>query len=567
MWYTNFSLILLYPTIRVNASFARNFKAQYSLWVCFALKKVPAINLTVGICPMETTGVVVTGDFCPTTSNIACSNAQMLALTQTRGYSAMASCVIEHIVTNSELKESERLYYVLADLYANYERAKTGRRWITISGRIWERRLNLSEEYVFILQQALEAKGYFQITRNKIDNQNEINVITPTLPRAVFDELKLAANRHNAPSNGDENQARAFLDDTKMFVKFNNKQIESLIQNKELSPLQKLIWILLYMRSTCSFQASGDWRSSITQAELCSLFKCSTSAASKALSNLEKHGFINKHQSKLHAENSVSNRRKKSVWFIEALFPKTCMNTLLQQRIRTNLNLDCEYFAQGVQPVDNTQSFPTVGAQFSPRSGDISQGSAQISQTPVTSIKDITTKSYFNKNNNQQTYASSGVIDVVFETEQKMQKLVTHQDLTTNNVLDVDIVAEKNRRNCEKLTPEQVRKAVNFAKKLKREKLCAQALRDVDELELARQFIHHAANYKMTRLSFKTRDEEIEAALSFAWQAARTGQWRCPVGWGQAIDLHLEREKYRYEPSLSPQVARFERKIQQYLQA
>ena len=514
---------------------------------------------------IETANIAVTGEFYPKIIKTACSNAQMLDLAETRGYSPIASIVVEHVITNAELKESERLYYVLADLYANYERAKNGTRSVTISGAVWEERLNLREEYVFVLQKALEAKGYFQITRNRIDNQNEINVITPTLPFAVFNELKDAANRHNAQTNANTEQTRSFLDDTKMFVKFNNKQVEALIQNEALSPLQKLIWLLLYMRSTCSYQLCGDWRSTITQTELCSLFKCTQSTASKALSNLEGQGFIAKHQSKVNDNQTGSNRRKKSILFIEALFPQASMHTLLQQKVRANLNLDCEYTANLQQAVDNAHFIPTVKGEYSLGSGEYSLGSGQYSQSSVSSIKDITTKSIFIKNNKQQTSASPDVIDVIFETNKKIQETNSPQDLIAKEARSVDIIAEKNRRNIEKLSPELVKKAVNFAKKLKRAKLCAPSLQDIDELELARQFIHHAANYKMTKLGCKTREEEIEAALSFAWRAVKTGQWRCPVGWGQAIDLHLEREKYFYEHPDAPVVRKFQGKVARFL--
>jgi len=514
---------------------------------------------------METTSIASTGEVCPKFAKSTCSNAHMLELIETRGYSAIASCVIEHIITNPKLKESERLYYILADLYANYERAKNGTRTITMSGAIWEKRLNLREEYVFVLQQSLETSGYFHITRNKIDSQNEINVIIPTLPNDVFDALKLATTRNSHLIGTQESDKRSFLDDTKMFVKFNNKQIEALVQNKAITPLQKLIWILLYMRSSCSYQATGDWRSTITQDELCQMFKCSQSTASKALANLAERGFIAKDQSRVKDHTTGSNRRKKSIWFIEALFPASDMQTLLQQKTRSNLKHACEYTAGLKHAVDNIDIIPSVKGEYSNRSGDYSPRSAVYSQSSVTSIKDITTKSIFIKNNNQQTSQSTDVINVIFETNKKAQESIPTQDLIATVPLTVDIVAEKNRRNIEKLSPELVKKAVNFAKKLKRDKLCAQSLMDIDELELARQFIHHAANYKMTKLDCKTREEEVEAALSFAWKAAKSGQWRCPSGWGQAMDLHLEREKYLYEHIDAPVVRNFAGKVTRYL--
>jgi hypothetical protein len=517
---------------------------------------------------VETANIAVTGEVYPKISETACSGAHMVALIETRGYSAIASCVVEHIITNTELKESERLYYLLTDLFANYNRSKHGAkaRTATLPAAIWDKCLNLREEYVFVLQKSLEQKGYFHIHRQKYDNQNEINVITPTLPNDVFENMKLSPNRNNNRDTATSDRCqRSYLDDTKMFVRFNNKQIEFLIRDQNLTPLQKLMWVFLYLRSSFSYQSSGDRRSTLTQSELCLIFKCTQSTASKALNRLEEFGFITKNQYKTLDSSTESNRRKKSVWFIEALFPMSAMHSLLQQKERANINNDHEYVTEVYNAVDKINYIPKVKGEYSERSGVYSQGSGEYSESSVISIKDITTKSIFIKNNKQQTCSSSEVLNVYFDKKQNVHEINAPQDLQAQSLFDVDIVEEKYRSNIRKLTPEQVLKATNFARKLKRERLCSSDLIDVSESELSRQFIHHAANFKMTKLNCKTRDEEIEAALSFAWTAAQSGRWRCPAGWGNAIDLHLEREKYIYEYPDDPKVCKFENKVKRYL--
>jgi hypothetical protein len=49
--------------------------------------------------------------------------------------------------------------------------------------------------------------------------------------------------------------------------------------------------------------------------------------------------------------------------------------------------------------------------------------------------------------------------------------------------------------------------------------------------ELALEFIYHAATWVPERLNCKTRAEQIDAALSFAWRAVEQGRWQCPYQW------------------------------------
>ena len=100
------------------------------------------------------------------------------------------------IITADNLTYMERLYYFLADLYSSLNESLNGVRETEKSGLEWAKLLDCSEEWVFKMQKSLENKGYFSIIREKDeDNQNEKNIIIPTLPDNVFDELAKTPNR------------------------------------------------------------------------------------------------------------------------------------------------------------------------------------------------------------------------------------------------------------------------------------------------------------------------------------------------------------------------------------
>ena len=108
-------------------------------------------------------------------------------------------------------------------------------------------------------------------------------------------------------------------------------------------------------------------------------------------------------------------------------------------------------------------------------------------------------------------------------------------------------------------------KAINYAKKLKKLGYFSSMQNEISEQELVRQFVHHAANFKITKLQVDSRDHEIDAALNFAYKAAKEGRWRCPKVWGQAIDLDLEKHKYLYCEENDLQLKKFQSKVRDYL--
>lgn len=514
---------------------------------------------------METAITAVKGDFYPKIDKTACSNAHMLSLIDTKAYSALASSVIEYVLTNSNLKETERLYYLVSDLHANYTRAKSGSRTSTLPGNIWAKKLGISEEYVFVLQKSLEDKGFFEISRNKIGNQNEINIIKPTIPASVFERLSVQEDRVHAKSNNDPSKCRrSYLDDKQVFVRFNNKQIEALVQTKDLSPLQKILWVLLYMRSQFSYTANGEWVTTATQVELSNQLKCARSTICNALNKLEELGYIKRNLHRASREDIASNRKSKNVWFIEALFPVDAIHELLKQKTRSFV--DSEHATQIQQLVDKSFIIASTSSDVSLRSGKVHQRSGECSQSSVFSNKNKTTKSIKIKNNNP---------GVFFEKEKKQshhQQILAEIKLAptdiTQSTLDVfDIETAKHKLNMQKLNIHQRVKAINFAKKLYQNNQCKGDITDISEDNLIRHFIEHAANFKITKLDCKTRDEEVDAALSVAYKAVVSGTWRCPTKWGQAIDLNAKRRSLQYEPDEYPSVKKFKRDVKKFLKS
>jgi hypothetical protein len=635
-----------------------------------------------------------------------CSNEHILLLNNTKSYSAIASCVLEHIITNSNLNESERLYYIYLDLKSNYNLSKKRARNASISATTSSKHIGLSESTIFRLQLSLENKGYLSIKRG--NNLYGANIITPTLPQNVFDLLVQASSRTNPGTITSNVCFRSYLDSNKMFVPINYQQIDFLIKTKELTGLQKLIWLFLYTRSFLAEKSSNKRRATITQPELCEIFKCSQPTISKALTNLANLGFINKDRYDVKLQTEEELYTIKSVFFVEALFPLNAMENLLanqpnRDKIAHNINKISALNARihnSILTNDLTQNkqnnYSEMNDVYSQMDPHYSQMHQRLFPNASHSNRNITLKSFNNKNisntvdvvikNDDLNNALDFSVNIVksnlndnldiqpkevssdsktnedieagkFELKKIMQMLkgsskvdsnssnstvnsidletkaqinqelkeaqerrinsllsissnidtqqqennIKSEKIETNtiktlemasfNVLNnvdkkelnetanentksddiwafaVDIINEKLHQNIAKLTSEQVLKATNFAKKLKKETQNLPQLRNIDENELIKQFIHHAANFKMTKLRCTTRDDEVNAALNFAFNAAKKGFWAQPADWGKAMELHLKREQLRYAFDADKEIFEFELELKKYLAA
>lgn len=272
-----------------------------------------------------------------------CSSISMVLINDRKTYIPITSCVINHTML-CNLTDSEKLFYLLANMYAKLNKSINSERSAEKSAKEWGQLLNRSEQHVFQMQKNLERLGYFLIVREKDeDNQNEKNIITPILPKNVFNELMNEPNQtgiEHVLFNDQETPMLSYLDDTKMFVKFNLPMFKMVIANPDLSSLQKLIWIYFFYRSYISYNnQNGDGtRQFITNyQEISAIFGCEECTVSVAINKLAKLGFISKKQFRLQNTAKRSRRKKKSCWEICTLIPEAQMKELLQQKDRQNL--------------------------------------------------------------------------------------------------------------------------------------------------------------------------------------------------------------------------------------
>ena len=280
-------------------------------------------------------------------TSLSCKSAFMVLINDRKTYIATTACVINHIFEVCELSSLEKLFYLLTDHYAHLnEPLNKGYRETEKSALQWAKLLNCSEEYVFKMQKKLESAGYFHIIREiDRDNQNEKNIIIPTLPDHVFAELSKEPNRQGSehlvliPTDLLDYK-RKYLDASKMFIKFNLQMVKLLLLDHNLTALQKLIWLHIFCRSYTAYidsEGEGTRNFITTHQELAIVFSCSEKTISTAINNLSNHGYLAKNQFYMKDKTSLGRRKKKSCWELTALFPQEQMEVLLKQPDRQNL--------------------------------------------------------------------------------------------------------------------------------------------------------------------------------------------------------------------------------------
>lgn len=241
-------------------------------------------------------------------------------------YVPIASGVIEHIIKTPNLPLNAKLYYIIADLLAHIKLKTNGQRNVTLSGTSWTKILCLSENRVFFFQKKLESEGYFVIKRKKNNlNKNVKNIIIPTLPESVFLNLKndKIITKTNALLNFNK-EKRYYLDISTFFVKINYIMIKKLVQEKNLTTFEKLIWLYCFLKThesknKHSFCFTDQYKN------IASFFSCSECIISKSLMKLSRLEYIQK-------EKFLS--KKKSTWKIKLLLPEDYIKTIIKEKDR-----------------------------------------------------------------------------------------------------------------------------------------------------------------------------------------------------------------------------------------
>ena len=112
------------------------------------------------------------------------------SLTETKSYTPITGCVLEHIITATNLTNYEKLYYLLADSQSLISKNKGESRSCALPSEDWAERLGCSRSLVFTMQNSLAKKSYFIINKDwDTIGRNKRNLIIPTLPASVFNHL------------------------------------------------------------------------------------------------------------------------------------------------------------------------------------------------------------------------------------------------------------------------------------------------------------------------------------------------------------------------------------------
>jgi biotin operon repressor len=175
--------------------------------------------------------------------------------TEHASYIPYPNCVLEHILLHGEFTDQEKIYYILADSLRMINQANGKQHGSALSSEQWAKKLNCSKTKIFALQKSLEDKGYFNIIRdvNKY-GKNKRNVINPTIPDSVFSSLATTPNRYNTTTSNKLSDIyiphleskRAYLDQTKMFIRLNYHILSLISSEQHLTSHAKVMWLDFY---------------------------------------------------------------------------------------------------------------------------------------------------------------------------------------------------------------------------------------------------------------------------------------------------------------------------------
>lgn len=294
-------------------------------------------------------------------------------LTETKSYVPIPSCILEHILTTTNLTCCEKLYYILANSLAVINKNQGGSRSCALPSEDWAERLNCSRSLVFTMQSSLVEKGYFLIKKDRNElGLNKRNVITPALPSSVFNNLNEKyhdrTGEHLLYNNASECKL-AYLDRTKLYIKINYDLLKLITSDTSLNIKQKVMWLRFYiigyknyMSQKRYYCASSDntpyYNFSFISSyrEIADIFSSNRKDISKSIIALEKLGFIKAQNINVRKQSSndktniitcadsainnygdLAERQDKSLWKITVSLPNEYILELDKIKDRTNL--------------------------------------------------------------------------------------------------------------------------------------------------------------------------------------------------------------------------------------
>ena len=287
------------------------------------------------------------------------------SIAETKSYTPITGCVLEHILTTSNLTSNEKLYYLLADSLSIISKNNGHSRSCALPSEDWADNLGFSRSLVFKIQQSLVKKGYFIINKawDKI-GRNKRNLIIPTLPASVFNYLNEKfpdkVGWHVAYNSLTECK-RSYLDRTKLFIPLNYSLLKIITSSEELTQLQKVVWLDFYAKCYKSHLSSNKQSSFSfisSYEELIERYGCSKASLSKLLNSLENNNFLTKNRFFCKREHRLEDRQDRSLWQITLSIPACYNLELMNIKDRAGLSVDIK--SDILQEVSSNVNIPPM---------------------------------------------------------------------------------------------------------------------------------------------------------------------------------------------------------------
>ena len=283
--------------------------------------------------------------------NFPISPHLFLSLVEDKTYVPISGCVLEHVLTNSDLSYLEKLFYIKADALSLINAKEGGRqRVIALPSLKWATQLGCSRSQVFKLQQSLSEKGYFIIIKDKNKlGQNKRNLIIPTIPNEIFYFLAKTPDRagEHIPYNPLQECKRAYLDRTKLFIKLNYQLLKTITSNDYLTPFHKILWLDLFAKCYKHYISNNKERNefsiTVSYAELAKAYYCDKRQLSKAMIILEELGFIWRTRFSIKKEDYCQERQDKSLWLITLSLPEAYLQELIKLKDRSSRKINNDF--------------------------------------------------------------------------------------------------------------------------------------------------------------------------------------------------------------------------------
>ena len=277
-----------------------------------------------------------------TKQNCIYDTTYLVPLTTLPCFTAISSCIIDHIIGSNSLSPNEKLYYLVNDFYnqsfkswkLSTNKKSTGAytsSQVKFSASKIGHLLGLSRSRIFNIQAKLESLDYLSIKRSiNHFGMNNINVAEVTLPASVFaDLIKLARNKTKSLAlmldhqDIAPNQRRNLLDQTKQFIPLNFDLFRFVFFNKNLSCNSKLLYTKLFsiihkikQKNHFPIYAGG-----IETNNLVNDCNISRSTLLRCLKQLKENGLISLEKIMTESKANASNRFDKVINYIQLLVP------------------------------------------------------------------------------------------------------------------------------------------------------------------------------------------------------------------------------------------------------